>query len=431
MFSRIVVYIRVHLYQFVISCYILLLLAVLIIHISFRNSNSFFTFSNDKIESDFPVDLVYTWVDGRDQKWISEFTKAIREKNLKFEKRDVLNRFVDVEELRYSLRSVEKNLPWIRYIFIVTWAHQRPYWIDLNHSKLKFISQSEIFPDNFSLPTFNSKSIDLQIYKIPGLSEHFIYSNDDMYFLNRLKKSDFFTQKGKPIFLVSKNKWSRVRCKHYRFKFNYIRRPNDGVLFMASVTATIVDFINKYGKKMPYCYSHVQIPLTKTLCKEVYSNFKEEIDRTISSRFRSLDDLQMQTLMIQYGAYTESSLVKIKDDHDGIFVVLSENKNLNFRNLYKIKTKKPKLLSINIDDMDSRDAIKAFLDILFDNPSSFELIEKMPAVDAYWKKFWKENYFDDSIWSFFWRYVNNIFNLDTTMKKKNYEELNESNYKHM
>ena len=137
MFSRIVVYIRVHLYQFVISCYILLLLAVLIIHISFRNSNSFFTFSNDKIKSDFPVDLVYTWVDGRDQKWISEFTKAIREKNLKFEKRDVLNRFVDVEELRYSLRSVEKNLPWIRYIFIVTWAHQRPYWIDLNHSKLK------------------------------------------------------------------------------------------------------------------------------------------------------------------------------------------------------------------------------------------------------------------------------------------------------
>lgn len=204
MFSRIVVYIRVPLYQFEISCYILLLLAVLIIHISFRNSNSFFTFSNDKIESDFPVDLVYTWVDGRDQKWISEFTKAIREKNLKFEKRDVLNRFVDVEELRYSLRSVEKNLPWIRYIFIVTWAHQRPYWIDLNHSKLKFISQSEIFPDNFSLPTFNSKSIDLQIYKIPGLSEHFIYSNDDMYFLNRLKKSDFFTQKGKPIFFSFK-----------------------------------------------------------------------------------------------------------------------------------------------------------------------------------------------------------------------------------
>ena len=357
--------------------------------------------------SQFPIDLVYTWVDGRDEKWLNEFISANEERKVNYTKKDFLNRFVDIEDIRFSLRSVEKNLPFIRHVFIVTWNKQFPYWLNLSNPRVTIVSQSKIFSQNVKLPTFNSKSIDFMLFKIPGLSEHFIYSNDDMYFGRPLRYSDFFTIDGKPIIYSSQNNWTQISKKLHDFERGYKRTKNDGLLFMASVFYSVYSFKNKFGEVMKYGYSHIPMAFTKKICEEVYWNFKEEIDLTISHRFRSLRDLQMQTMMIQYGLYTNQSVAKLKKNGDALFIVASYN-NRNFRRLYRFVHNLPKFLSINIDEMNNREKIKAFLDAAFEEQSSFELKNKPPVVN---RRF-KELYSDGKMYEFDMdNVVNNIINL--------------------
>lgn len=352
---------------------------------SFLNTNK-----KKRATTPFPIDLVYTWVDGRDEKWLNEFINASEELGIVYEKEDFLNRFVDIEELRFSLRSVEMNLPFIHKIFVVTWGDQRPYWLEIENPRIKLISQKEIFPKNIKLPTFNSKSIDFSLYKIPGLSEHFIYSNDDMYFSKPLKYTDFFTADGKPVVYSKNAKWFDVDKKYRRFKNAYKSNKNDGVLFMVSVYYTIITFRKKFKTIMKYEYSHIPTPFTKTICEEVYFNFKNEVDKTISHRFRSPFDLQMQTIMIQYGLFKNKSIVKPISNEIALFVIGSRM-NRKFRRLGKISKNLPKMMSINVDEMKYRERTKAFLDLVFYKKSSFELADKPPSIDEDYKQYYAKS----------------------------------------
>lgn len=49
------------------------------------------------------------------------------------------SRFEDNEELRYSLRSIERHAPWVRHIFIVT-NGQIPSWLNLDNPRVSVIT---------------------------------------------------------------------------------------------------------------------------------------------------------------------------------------------------------------------------------------------------------------------------------------------------
>ena len=144
---------------------------------------------------DFPIDLVYLWVDGSDVEWQKEkqFWRT-KEEALDVQS-DNIGRYFDNNELKYSLRSAEKYAPWIRKIFIVT-NGQVPKWLNTDHPKIKLIFHKDIIPAEY-LPTFNSCAIECFLSNIPNLSEHFLYANDDMFFNFLLEKSflnnDYYT----------------------------------------------------------------------------------------------------------------------------------------------------------------------------------------------------------------------------------------------
>lgn len=144
------------------------------------------------------IDLVYLWVDGNDPKWQEQKSRALAESGVAYNKQATAKgRFVDNEELRYSLRSVAENAPWINRIFIVT-ADQKPAWLDENHPKIRLVSHSEILKSDY-LPTFNSTAIEMSIACIEGLSERFVFSNDDMFILKPITPSFFYNAEGLPI----------------------------------------------------------------------------------------------------------------------------------------------------------------------------------------------------------------------------------------
>nr|CAB3250130.1 N-acetylglucosamine-1-phosphotransferase subunits alpha/beta [Phallusia mammillata] len=112
------------------------------------------------------------------------------------------SRFEDNEELRYSLRSVEKYAPWVRHIYIVT-NGQIPYWLNMDSKRITVVTHEEIFVNKSHLPTFSSPAIEAHIHRIPGLAERFIYFNDDVMFGREVWPEDFYTETaGHKIYLA-------------------------------------------------------------------------------------------------------------------------------------------------------------------------------------------------------------------------------------
>ncbi|KAJ4439262.1 hypothetical protein ANN_07382 [Periplaneta americana] len=111
------------------------------------------------------------------------------------------SRFEDKEELRYSLRSLERFAPWVRHVYLVT-NGQIPYWLDLENPRLTIITHDMIFPDPSHLPTFSSPAIESHLHRISGLSRKFLYLNDDVMFGKEVWPDDFITNaNGQKVYL--------------------------------------------------------------------------------------------------------------------------------------------------------------------------------------------------------------------------------------
>lgn len=160
-----------------------------------------------------PVDVVYTWVNGTDPRWkrekefwhkhwIASLTGQPLPKwdddTSKIKGKDDSNsdnRFRDNEELRYSLRSLEKYAPWVRHIYVVT-DGQIPAWLDIESPRISIVAHRDIFQDKTHLPVFSSPAIEWSLDNIPGLSEWFLYFNDDVFLGSHVHPEDFVSQRG-------------------------------------------------------------------------------------------------------------------------------------------------------------------------------------------------------------------------------------------
>lgn len=138
------------------------------------------------------IDFVILWVDGNDPAWQAE---KIKYQSRKKDDSNSVNRYRDWNLLPYWFRAVEQFTPWVRTIHFVTWGHL-PEFLNKNASKLHIVRHDEFIPEEY-LPTFSSHAIEMNIHRIPGLAEHFVYFNDDMFLLRPFTKADFF-QEGLP-----------------------------------------------------------------------------------------------------------------------------------------------------------------------------------------------------------------------------------------
>ncbi|XP_033751371.1 LOW QUALITY PROTEIN: N-acetylglucosamine-1-phosphotransferase subunits alpha/beta-like [Pecten maximus] len=119
------------------------------------------------------------------------------------------SRFEDNEELRYSLRSIDRFAPWVRHIYIIT-NGQIPYWLNMEHPRVTVVTHEELFPNKTDLPTFSSPAIEAHVHRIPGLSKRFIYLNDDVMFGKDVWPDDFYTfSGGQKVYLT----WPVPNCQ--------------------------------------------------------------------------------------------------------------------------------------------------------------------------------------------------------------------------
>ena len=146
----------------------------------------------------FPIDMVFSWVDGTDKEW--QRARARRMASYVVgEGDDSEARYRQIDELRYALRSVHTFLPWVRNIYIAT-DSKAPAWL-ADHPRVRIVRSEEFFTDPSVLPTHNSQAVEAQLHHIDGLSEHFIYSNDDMFIGRPLRPDVFFSPGGVSRFI--------------------------------------------------------------------------------------------------------------------------------------------------------------------------------------------------------------------------------------
>lgn len=133
------------------------------------------------------IDAVILWVDGSDSAWQAEKAKYLPPAA---KDSASVNRYRDWGLLPYWFRSIERFTPWFRKIHFVTWGHL-PDFLNTENPKLHVVKHSDFIPKEY-LPTFNSHTIEMNIHRIPGLAEQFVYFNDDMFILHPMKETDFF-----------------------------------------------------------------------------------------------------------------------------------------------------------------------------------------------------------------------------------------------
>lgn len=157
------------------------------------------------LEVDFPIDVVYMWVDGREPAWQERKAARLAAMTGHPPEADSLRsvRFDQGDELRFSLRSVHRYAPWVRRIVLVT-DRQRPSWLVEHPGELEVVDHRDFLPPE-GLPTFNSHAISGALHRIDGLAEHFLVFNDDVLLGRPVAPESFFLSNGVARFFPSRS----------------------------------------------------------------------------------------------------------------------------------------------------------------------------------------------------------------------------------
>ncbi|SNU01989.1 Stealth protein CR3, conserved region 3 [Ruaniaceae bacterium KH17] len=236
-----------------------------------------------------PIDVVYTWVDNSDPDWRARYARALGEES------DQLHagatdpvRFTSFDELRYSLRSVLTYADWVRNIYIVT-DGQVPEWLDTSHSRIKMVDHLQIL----DAPVFNSHAIESRLHRIPGLSEHYLYLNDDVFFGNEVFPEDFFASPTVHYFAPS-----------YQALDDRPAEPADPPIMAAAKNGR--DLLESaFGKRVHFKMEHTVHPQQRSVITALEAQFPQEFERVGHSALRHYQDISVaSSLSHWYGFLT-------------------------------------------------------------------------------------------------------------------------------
>ena len=245
------------------------------------------------------IDFVIPWVQGNDPVWLE---KMKQHSPLPIDQEE--SRFRDWDLLKFWFRAVETYAPWVNRIYFVS-DGQIPHWLNTAHPKLCITDHRDYIPQEY-LPTFSSHTIELNFHRLEGLSEQFVYFNDDMFLNAPVTPEDFFVN-GKPrdcavldqFFPVGdRDAYIYAQCNVMAFLNNHFSKKavlrDHSALWFSPV----------YGKfLLKNCYNtpsalfsnfknfHIASSMLKSTYESLWSLEPELLDHTCRNKFRSPEDV--------------------------------------------------------------------------------------------------------------------------------------------
>ena len=244
------------------------------------------------------MDIVITYVNGLDPEWQKDYEKHTNTPILE-------KRFRDWGTLKYLMRGIEKNMPFIRKVhLVVARESQVPEWV--NRNEVNIVLHKDIIPAEH-LPTFNCNPIEMHLHCIKGLDEEYIYFNDDFFPLKPCKATDFFID-GRATLGMSR----------HLFAFNMFKKicRNSNRIARKAI-----------GLKPSVCFlrpQHICSPMLKSQCEELYQKVETEIISSLT-KTRSSNNLN-QYMFLDY-MYLKGLLInkRMSKKHFSLGVASEEN----------------------------------------------------------------------------------------------------------
>lgn len=305
------------------------------------------------------IDVVVTWVDGNDPKWLEEkknYDNAATSNGK--EDSNSANRYRDWELMRYWFRGIEKNMPFINKIFFVTWGHV-PQWLDTDNERLVVVKHKDYIPEKY-LPTYNSNVIELNLHRIEELSENFVLFNDDIFLIDKTKEEMFFKNDKPCDMLISTTYYNYdVSTIFYHTVFNNLGVINKHFGMRWLGWKLVLKWISpKFGRKnmltnfdtlvfkrvYGFIDQHFTISHKKSVFKEIWEKEYENLDRACMNKFRTPMDFS-QWLM-RYWNFMTGNFEPVKLYDIGDYYGLSDEESLETI-CNKIKERNRPLLVIN------------------------------------------------------------------------------------
>lgn len=319
------------------------------------------------------IDFVVTWVDGSDKTWLNK-------KKQYDHKSESPKYYRDWGMFRFWFRGVEKYAPWVNKIYLIV-DNQLPAWINLNNKKLKVINHSDYMPQDV-LPVFNSNSIECCLNNIEGLSEHFVYFNDDMFITNKTKPMDFF-ENGLPRdsgvmapIIPEMNGTANYQVNNTEIINKYFNKhaiiKNGQIFSIKYGLDNVRSLLQLPGKRFCGFYEpHMPESFLKSTFDELWDKEPEILNDTMKTKFRSKNNTNIwlfRDWQLANGKYVPRNMRKF-----GHFYSLAKNNSL----WSDLASQKYKIMCIN-DDFGIKDTYilksKLFNNFIkiFPERSSFE-----------------------------------------------------------
>ncbi len=311
-----------------------------------------------------PLDVVYTWVDDRFPGYLEElgrYSETPHDRNP--------NRTRDnLDLLRYSLRSLERFAPWVGHVYIVSCRPQVPGWIDRRADGLSLIHHDQIMPTEL-LPSFNSFAIVSHLDRIEGLSDRFLYIEDDMLLGAAVAPGDFFDSSGR-LRLYPRLEWTPAAAGRQ----TEAQSPWNAALGESN---HLLD--QTFGTRRRRTVNHVPLAIDKLAWREMIAKWPEAFQATAKSRFRATGNVAPEFLYPYFMLNTaRGRMGSLAATYRASFYLSLENNPL--AGLYgrtAIGLIKPKLIAMN-DNFEARPepavvaTTRRFLERLYPEKSRFE-----------------------------------------------------------
>lgn len=251
-----------------------------------------------------PIDVVIPWVDGSDPQWIEEKNKYVSETYAEVATANY--RFQSWDNLQYIFRGIEKFMPWVNKVFLIT-CGQVPNFLNLDCEKLVLVKHEDYIPKEY-LPTFNSSVIELNLHRIKELSENFILFNDDLFPISSIEENYYFQddkvcdQATETIVVPSPRTVSVYQCQslnnlrviNSHFEKKKIIESNRSKWFNGSYSKGDLER-NKNLEYWNYFTGfrthHMAQSYKKNTFEKLWELEKETLDRTSRNKFRDYTDV--------------------------------------------------------------------------------------------------------------------------------------------
>ena len=248
------------------------------------------------------IDFVLPWVDGSDPAWQAEMHRwQSHDRPDSAQADDTPERYRDWGTLRYWFRAVERFAPWVGRIHLLTWGHL-PDWLDTSHPQLHVVRHEEFIPDAYR-PVFNSCPIELNMHRIEGLAERFVYFNDDTFLCRPVAPERFFRH-GLPADMARLSIIPQERAGHNALEcMRVINRRHTPHKAIAAAPGKWFNFryppadLLKSVSLLPWSFfpglkdHHMPQPFLRSTFDTLWTEEFAELDATCRHRFRTPTDL--------------------------------------------------------------------------------------------------------------------------------------------